>query len=145
MRALRDDLVRPRPAPLKDLSVLVVDDDPDTQELYSHLLRAYGAAVQAAGCMTDALQVIDTVPVDVLVSDIAMPGGSGLDLIEAVRVRERTDGGRAVPAIAISAYSQELVAAASLSAGFQRFLSKPVDPRQLAEAIAQVAGERAAF
>jgi CheY-like chemotaxis protein len=120
--------------------VLLVDDDADTTELMKIVLEQQGAAVETARSVTAALACLKAVPPDVIVSDLSMPGEDGLDLIRQVR----RSGGRAAsaPAIALSAYARQEDAARALAAGFQRHLAKPVDPRELAHAIAALRSVR---
>ena len=74
-----------------------------------------------------------------LLSDIGMPGEDGISLIRRVRALDPERGGK-VPAAALTAYTQASDRERALSAGFQAFLAKPVDPRELAAAVARLAG-----
>ena len=74
---------------------------------------------------------------DVLVSDIGMPEEDGYELIRRVRALAEPDGGK-VPAIALTAYARAEDAAAALSAGYQRHISKPVDVGQLIATVAEL-------
>ena len=76
---------------------------------------------------------------DVLLSDIEMPGGDGLELIRAVHAPWRTGGGRRLPAIAVTAYGRVEDRIRILSAGFNSHLTKPVDPTELVAVIVSVA------
>jgi CheY-like chemotaxis protein len=75
----------------------------------------------------------------VLLSDIGMPGEDGISLIRRVRGLDPDRGGK-VPAAALTAYTQPSDRDRALSAGFQAFLAKPVDPHELAAAVARLAG-----
>jgi CheY-like chemotaxis protein len=79
-----------------------------------------------------ALQRLDQEVPDVMVADLGMPGMDGLALIEAVRRRQ--DDARAVPAIALTAYTRSEDRITALSRGFQRHLAKPIDHIQLVSA-----------
>src|SRR5215468_2834512 len=70
---------------LDGLSVLVVDDEPDTREMLKLGLENCGAHVRLAGSATEALTAIGAVVPDVLISDIGMPGDDGYELIRKVR------------------------------------------------------------
>jgi CheY-like chemotaxis protein len=74
----------------------------------------------------------------VLVSDIGMPGEDGFDLITKVRALDSNCGGD-IPAIALTAYARAEDRARLLAAGFQRHVTKPVEPGALAIAIFNVA------
>jgi len=121
--------------------VLVVDDDPDARELVSLALQACEAEVQAVSSAAEALIAIDSHPPDVLVADIGMPERDGHWLVRAVRERERRDGAARLPAIALTAYASVTDRQAALAAGFDRHISKPVEPRNLAAAVADLCSD----
>ena len=130
----------PPPAPhLEALKVLVVDDDPDTLEALRHLLEQSGARVAVAASAEEALDAVRRSPPDVLLSDIGLPGEDGLSLIRRVRGLDPGLGG-AVPAAALTAYTQAEDRERAIGAGYQVFLSKPVDPAELTAALARLAG-----
>jgi len=124
------------PPDLAGLRILVVDDEPDAREVLSEILRAAGADVVAAPDAQDALRLAGASSFEVLVSDIAMPGGDGYELLARLRAREAT---RDLPAIALTAYARIEDRERALGAGFQRHLSKPVEPAELLAAIATLA------
>lgn len=74
---------------------------------------------------------------DVLVSDIGMPDVDGYMLIQNVRALSKDQGGQ-IPAIALSAYAGDVNRQQALSAGFQKHISKPVDPEKLVLAIIEL-------
>ena len=82
---------------LIDLHILVVDDDLDLRESLSLLLELYGASVTAVGSAREALQVLSATVPDVLLSDLAMPGEDGYDLIRKVRALPPDREGRSRP------------------------------------------------
>jgi CheY-like chemotaxis protein len=90
--------------------------------------------VRPAASAEHALDVLKDTWVDVLVSDIGMPGTDGYDLIARVRTLEREHGGR-IPAIALTAYASEEDRDRALAAGFSQHLAKPVSPGALARAV----------
>jgi CheY-like chemotaxis protein len=124
------------PPALHGLRVLLVDDEADGRELVATLLETSGAQVRTAGSVSEALAVIERSPVDLLVSDIGMPGEDGYALIRAVRARER--GGH-LPAVALTAYAREEERTKALAAGFQVHIAKPFDPPELLSCIADLA------
>lgn len=124
---------------LSGLHVLVVDDDADTLEAVRHLLEQAGARVSTAATAADAFQALAVEPPDVLLSDIGMPGEDGISLIRRIRGLDPDHGGL-VPAAALTAYTQASDRERALGAGFQAFLAKPVDPLELAEAVARLGG-----
>jgi PAS domain S-box-containing protein len=124
-------------ASLDDLHVLVVDDEQDARELIVTVLERRGASVWAVGSVADALTALRERRPDILVSDIGMPGEDGYELIRRVRELPESQGG-SLPAVALTAYAGKENRRQALEAGFQIHLSKPVDPGELASAIASL-------
>lgn len=120
-------------ADLHGARVLVVDDELDVRRLISIVLSSAGAVVQAAQSKEEALQLIADNAFDAIVSDISMPGGDGLSLLEEVRNR-----GCDTPAIALSALPWPDVQARVRKAGFALHLEKPVELSMLTEAVADL-------
>ena len=113
-------------------SVLVVDDDEDALELISTTLRQAGASVVSASSMIEALEAMRATAHHALVSDIAMPGGTGYELIREVRLLPQH---ARVPAIALTAYGRPEDRERALAAGFSYHITKPVDPQHLVHAV----------
>ena len=128
----------PCPPNFDGLRVLVVDDQPDTQRVLTALLERCGANVTTASSAAEALELLTTHEHDVLLSDIGMPGGDGYSLLRALRASSRP--GAEIPAIALTAYARDEDRTASLDAGFQSFVAKPVEPNDLLTVVASVAG-----
>ncbi|QLE59470.1 response regulator [Nostoc sp. TCL26-01] len=122
---------------LANLSILVVDDDADTGEFLTLMLAQFGADVTAVTSAGAALEVIAKTRVDLLLSDIGMPGIDGYMLMQLIRALPSAKGGK-IPAIALTAYAGEINQKHALAAGFQKHLVKPVDADELLKAIAQV-------
>jgi CheY-like chemotaxis protein len=129
--------------PLDGLRALVVDDDRDTRELLTELLRARGMQVTATESGAACLDALDRDVPDIIISDIAMPGLDGFEMMDRVRRRPAERGGL-VPAVALSAYARREDRERSLASGFEVHLSKPVDVEELIATIASVAGPSAA-
>jgi signal transduction histidine kinase len=129
---------------LKDVRVLVVEDEADTRDLLVTALEQCGAAVAAFASVAEGLAELDRAVPDVLVSDIGVPFEDGYSLIRKVRERKPADGG-AVPAAALTAYARPEDRLRALEAGFQTHLAKPVDPSELVATVARLAGRRAAL
>jgi CheY-like chemotaxis protein len=127
---------------LPDLSgvrVLVVDDEADMRGLLASAIELCRAQVEAVDCAEAALARMRAAPPDVLVSDIGMPGDDGHALIRAVRALPPEAGGR-VPALALTAFVRQADRAAALRAGFDRHLTKPIEPGELLAVVAALAG-----
>ncbi|HET7754735.1 MAG TPA: ATP-binding protein [Anaeromyxobacteraceae bacterium] len=125
-------------AVLGGLRVLVVDDDADTLDVMRQLLEQAGAVVTAVDGAEAALAQLERELPDVLVSDIAMPGQDGYALIRRVRQLSPERGGL-LPAAALTAFAQTEHRQEALLAGYQLFLTKPVEPAELTEAVAKLA------
>jgi CheY-like chemotaxis protein len=120
------------------LRVLLVDDHEDARELVSMVLREAGAKAVTAASASDAMESLKGTKTDVLISDIGMPGEDGFMLINRVRSLAPEEGG-AVPAIALTAYATEDDRQRALAAGYDNHVSKPVEPDELIDAVAQAA------
>jgi len=102
-------------------------------------LRKFGARVDSASNVAKALAYLEEGFPQLLISDIAMPGADGYELIARVREMEVLRGGM-MPAIALTAYVRESERQQALEAGFQMHLSKPVEVTLLIAGIANLAG-----
>lgn len=126
---------------LKDLRILVVEDDPDTRELLKTILERCGANVRAVASSNAALaEMTERIP-NVLISDIGMAGENGYELIKKIRSLEPERGGR-VPAVALTAYAASADRRRALLAGFQTHLAKPVEPDELLAVIASLSSQQ---
>jgi signal transduction histidine kinase len=136
MDDLRQETFKPvSPPKLSGLRVLVVDDQADMRDLLSTILRTEDAEVRTAGGIEEAMMIIPAWNLDIMVCDIAMPGGSGYELIKRVR-----ESGCNAPAIAITARAGVEDQATSIAAGFQMHLPKPIEPHELVVSIACLTG-----
>ena len=124
---------------LSGLRVLIVDDEPDARVIISRLIEQTGAEVYACENAREALEMLERLRPDVLMSDIAMPGEDGYSLINRVRSLPPERGGH-TPAAALTAYAREDDRAKALAAGYQTHIAKPVSPSQLVATIADLAG-----
>ena len=130
----------PAPAPavrLDDLTVLLVEDHADSRETIALTLESCGAEVIAVPAVADALAVLRERTVDVLVSDLGMPGADGFDLIRRVRWQERGGGAR-LPAVALTAYASAEDRERALAAGYDGHIAKPIDAEDLCAALTRV-------
>ncbi|MBD2742865.1 ATP-binding protein [Coleofasciculus sp. FACHB-1120] len=119
---------------LQGIKVLVVDDTTDMREYVTFVLEQEGAEVVAVASAAEALATLAQFQPTVLVSDIGMPDIDGYMLMRQVRALPSALGGQ-IPAIALTAYVGELNQQQAIAAGFQRHLSKPIEPTTLIAAI----------
>jgi PAS domain S-box-containing protein len=122
---------------LNGIKILVVDDETDTRELVAFLLEQQGAQVTAASSAHEALIALTQAKPDLLLSDIGMPDMDGYMLIQQVRTLAPEQGGQ-IPAIALTAYAGEVNQQRVIAAGFQKHISKPIEPDVLVQAIAHL-------
>jgi CheY-like chemotaxis protein len=122
---------------LHGVRVLVVDDDADSRDVLAMALGHFGAEVRTCANGDQALADLMTWHPSILVSDIAMSGMNGHELIRRIRELDVEKGG-AVPAIALSAYSRGEDRKQSLAAGYQLHITKPFDPGQIAAEVARL-------
>ncbi|MBA3766842.1 MAG: MEDS domain-containing protein [Acidobacteria bacterium] len=119
---------------LEGVRVLLVDDDRDSLQMLAVILTDYKAGVQTAASVAEALEVFQWYKPDVLVSDLAMPDEDGYSLIGKIRALQ-TESARQTPAVALTAYVRVEDRTRALSAGFNMFVPKPVEPNELITAI----------
>ena len=132
-----DEPANPQSAPhhaLEGVHVLLVDDNVDSLHILRIVLGEHQADIQIATSVAEALEVLKWYEADILVSDLAMPGEDGYALIKKLRAQE-AESGKHIPAVALTAYVRVEDRARALSAGFDMFVPKPVEPSELIEAI----------
>jgi PAS domain S-box-containing protein len=115
---------------LVGMAVLVVEDDEPTRQYLCFALERAGAECRRASSVDEAIENFESAIVDVIVSDIAMPGKTGYDLARAVR-----ESGSRVPMLAVTASGVTADRDRALSSGFDEYLRKPVEPQTLVRAV----------
>ena len=123
---------------LRDLRVLVVDDEPDAREVIAAVLTGRGARVVAVESGVDALAELEGPRFHAMVSDIGMPDMDGYSLIQKIRGLPPERGGN-VPAVALTAYAGNQDRIRALTSGYQTHISKPVEPAELVTVVASLA------
>ena len=131
--------VEEREPSLSGLTIVAVDDDRDTRDWLERLLGKHGARTWSASSADEAATLCARVGPDLLVSDIAMPGRDGCDLISTVRA---TPGGGHIGALALSAQASDEERRRALSAGYDVFLAKPCEAVKLVRALEHLADQR---
>jgi CheY-like chemotaxis protein len=122
---------------LRGVRVLLLDDDPDSLEITNLVVTSSGAETRTCSSAAAARDILESWDPHVLVLDIEMPEEDGYTFLRTLR----RSGPRAnTPAIALTAYGRSEDRIRALAAGFTFHLSKPVDPAELSEVIADLAG-----
>jgi len=124
---------------LSGVKALVVDDHHDSVQLLAAALEPYGVAVITAGSVAEARQILGAGEVDIIVSDLGLPGENGLELIRWVRSQP---SGRDVPAIAVTFFSERFGVREARAAGFDVYLRKPIDPTDIVHVVATLVNRR---
>ncbi len=120
------------------LNILLIEDHEDTAEVMSQLMRAGGHEVAVAGSVAGALALTASMAFDLVVSDIGLPDGSGIDFIRVFRAQST------VPAVALTGFGTDDDVRRSVEAGFTAHLTKPVNFEQLERLIEAAAAARSA-
>ena len=111
---------------------MLAEDHADTRRALERLLARWGHEVQTAPTVARAVEIFATYEADLLLSDIGLPDGTGVDLLGQLRqIRE-------VRAIAMSGYGMEADLAMTRHAGFLEHLIKPISAERLKEALARL-------
>ena len=129
------------PSLLRNVRVLVVDDEEDARVLLQTTLQQYGADVATASSVEEAFAAFEQTQPHVVLSDIGMPHEDGYTLIRRLRARPAAAGG-AVPAVAVTAYASSGDRAATQAAGYQAHIAKPFEPAEIARLVARLGAAR---
>ncbi|MCM2254117.1 MAG: sigma-54 dependent transcriptional regulator [Vicinamibacteria bacterium] len=118
--------------------ILVVDDEESQRKVLAGFLRKRGYTVEGAGSVALALEIAAARAVDLVLSDLRMPGGSGLDLLDGLRKVNPE-----IPVILMTAFATVQSAVAAMKQGAADYLTKPVDLDELELLVARVLERRA--
>jgi two-component system response regulator HydG len=114
-------------------SILVVDDALDTLELLQRNLESQGYQVLAARNANEAIKILETTAVDLVITDFKMPGASGIDLIRHIR-----ENFRDIEVMMITGYPTIESAVKAVKAGAEEYLTKPFTDTELLSAVKQI-------
>ena len=115
--------------------MLLVEDHDDTAEMMSMMLELQGLQVTTCRTIAEAMRQVEGRSYDLLISDIGLPDGTGLELIQQLRAARLT-----LPAVALSGFGMESDVVQAKEAGFQVHLTKPVDMARLESVITSLLG-----
>jgi CheY-like chemotaxis protein len=125
---------------LKDVKILVVEDELDALDLLTIDLTAHGAKVRGASSAGEALELLRSDRFDLLISDIGMADTDGYNLIRQVRQQE-SEKGEHIPAIALTAYARTQDRLRALAAGYNTHVAKPVEIKELVTVVKCLTGK----
>jgi len=125
---------------LKDLNILVVEDELDALDLLAIDLREHGARVIGVPSANEALEMLNRETFDLIISDIGMADTDGYSLIRQVREQEGPEGER-IPAIALTAYARTQDRLRAIAAGYNTHVAKPVEIRELISVVKCLTGK----
>uniref|UniRef100_A0A832H328 histidine kinase n=1 Tax=Oscillatoriales cyanobacterium SpSt-402 TaxID=2282168 RepID=A0A832H328_9CYAN len=120
---------------LENISILIVDDNTDNRDYITMVLEKAGAQVTALANGYEVIEFLQHTQPDILLSDIAMPEVDGYHLLYQIREFEKASNTH-IPVIALTAYAKQEDRIQALTAGFEHFIPKPVDPTELVEVVA---------
>jgi CheY-like chemotaxis protein len=132
----------PKKVSLAGIRVLLVEDERETRNALTTVLRRAGAKVTSVESAAAAVDSYQSSKIDLLVSDIGMPGEDGYSLVQRVRAMESANGTQRTPALALTAFVGEEDQRKALSAGYDRHLGKPIEPDQLLSVLTEMAAMR---
>lgn len=113
----------------KNLTVLIVDDEPDILELMEEEFKYCGYSTLTAICGNDAIKVLDTKKIDIVVSDYKMPNGNGMAVLSHVNKMSVR------PSFFFVSGQADVSVEDALRAGAKKFFSKPFDLDELIKEI----------
>lgn len=120
----------------RPVRILIVDDDPGQRSLLESFLRGQGYETVTAASGEEALRVLSERPVDLLISDVRMPGISGLETLRRARQRNTL-----LPVLLVTAYADIREAVGAMRDGALNYLPKPIDLEELLQCVRQATGQ----
>jgi CheY-like chemotaxis protein len=127
-----DDRTQTSYKPGKSLRILVVEDHGETLQTLSRLLTHFGHEISMADGAQSALEIVESKEFDVVLSDIALPDGSGYDIIAEAKRKQPVKG------VALTGFDTEEDFQRSKEAGFDFHLTKPIDFHELRTVLGQI-------
>ena len=116
----------------RPLKILVVEDHDDTSRVMARLLQGFGHEVRTARGLNTALAAANDEPFDLLISDIGLPDGTGVELMRQLQAI------RPVKGIALSGFDSQEDVREARAAGFAAHITKPIDFARLQQLIKQL-------
>jgi len=118
--------------------VLVIDDEPDIVYMVKVILRSAGCEVSTAGGVKEGAALVDAVEPDLVLLDLRLTDGDGMEVLEAMRASGKIDS---IPVIILSAHATPATSEKAMSAGATGYITKPFIAGQLVDAVNAQLGE----
>jgi CheY-like chemotaxis protein len=115
--------------------LLVVEDEPDGQEVVRSLLEFYDMDTDVVGTGEDAINLLSRRSYAAVVIDLALPGMDGMQLLATVRENKATAD---LPCIAVTAFHSTMVKQQALEAGFNAYFPKPIDHKTFVQELGKI-------
>jgi CheY-like chemotaxis protein len=115
--------------------VLVVEDDPDGQEVVSRILRHHKMTVDVAPTGEDAITMLAAIDYSLAVIDLSLPRIDGWRVLESIQTTPRT---AQLPCVAVTAFHSADVAVKAIQAGFTAYFPKPLDPTSFVQELQSI-------
>jgi CheY-like chemotaxis protein len=119
------------------IRVLLVEDNPDNHEIFRTILEHFGFEVHHAWTAEDALEMVGRVVPRVILMDIGLPG---MDGVSATRILKSEPATAGIPVLAITAHALADDRERALEAGFDAYLTKPIEPKEVVAAVMRWTG-----
>lgn len=117
--------------------ILLVEDNPDNHEIFRTILEHFGFQVHHAWTAEEALEMVGRVAPRVILMDIGLPG---MDGVSATRILKSDPATAGIPVLAITAHALADDRRRALEAGFDAYLTKPIEPREVVAAVMRWTG-----
>lgn len=117
--------------------VLVVEDDPDGQEVVSRILRHHSMTVDVAPTGEDAFEFLANNNYDLAIIDLALPAIDGWKVLESIKSSPELS---AIPCVAVTAFHSSDVAVKAIQAGFAAYFPKPLEATSFVKELERVCG-----
>jgi CheY-like chemotaxis protein len=127
----------PDTEPERKLRILLAEDNIVNQRLALRILEKHGHSTVVACNGKEAVALLESQPFDLILMDLEMPLMSGLEAAAVIRERERQNGGH-IPILALTAHAMKGDRERCLAAGMDSYVAKPIQPRELYQAIAEL-------
>lgn len=125
--------------PLNKWHILVVEDEPDGQDVVAQILELYKISTEAVGTAEAALAWLEKTDYTAAIIDLNLPGMDGIELVRKIRADNILND---LPCIAITAYHTSAVKQQSLASGFDAYFAKPLDDTAFVRELERVVTQR---